>query len=39
MILFKNKFDQNNTSKRNKLPESLKNFLGERAPKPIYLYC
>ena len=34
MALFKTKSDQNNTSKRNKLHQSLKQILGEHVPIP-----
>ena len=32
MIIFKTKFDQNNTSKSNKLPQSLKNLNVPQSP-------
>ena len=34
MVLFKTEFGQNNTSKRTRLHQSFKNFLGEHAPEP-----
>ena len=34
MALFKTKSDQRNTSKRNKLHQSFKNFLGKHASEP-----
>ena len=34
MVLLKAKFDLNNRSKRTRLHQSLKHFLGEYAPEP-----
>ena len=34
MVHFRTKSDQNNTSKRTRLPQSLKHFLGEHALEP-----